>query len=126
MVEERLQKRHQVVLWMIDPNQAKDQLHRLIHDPDRTKWLPHSQVNADYCSQMCSESRVYNPSTGREEWVEIVKNNNHLWDAEVIQCAVAWRIGCGLPQPQPAPAETEEHKPDGAASGGWSLAPWKK
>jgi hypothetical protein len=61
MVDERPQK-HGVVLWEIDTEQSKDLLHRLIHDPDRTKWLPHNEVNDDYCRQMCSESKVFNPT----------------------------------------------------------------
>jgi phage terminase large subunit GpA-like protein len=107
MVDERPQKRHGVVLWEIDTNQSKDMLHRLIHDPDRTKWLPHCEINDDYRKQMCSESKVYNPTERREEWVEVVKNNNHLWDCEANQCAAAWRIGCGMPEPteQPKPSE---------------------
>jgi phage terminase large subunit GpA-like protein len=103
MVDERPQKRHGVVLWKIDTNQSKDLLHRLIHDPDRTKWLPHNQINPDYCQQMCAESKVFNPQNNREEWVEIVKNNNHFWDCEHQQCAAAWRIGCGAPEPAPPP-----------------------
>jgi phage terminase large subunit GpA-like protein len=109
MVTERVQRAHNVVLWKIDTMQSKDLLHRLIHDPDETKWLPHNQVNDDYCRQMCSESKVFDPSTRREEWVEVVRNMNHLWDCEHQQCAVAWRVGCGTPEPprtapQSAPA----------------------
>lgn len=103
MVDERPQKRHGVVLWEIDTDQAKDLLHRLITDPDRTRWLPHNQINADYCAQMASESKIWNPTLKREEWVEVVKNNNHLWDCEATQCAVAWRLGCGMPTPTAEP-----------------------
>lgn len=99
MVDERPQKRHNVVLWEIDTEQSKDLLHRLIHDPDRTKWLPHNAINADYARQMCAESKVFNPTLRREEWVEIVKGNNHLWDCEHMQVAAAWRMGCGIPEP---------------------------
>ncbi len=115
MVDERPQKRHGVILWEIDSEQSKDLLHRLIHDPDRTKWLPHNQVTADYCKQMCSESKVFNPTQKREEWVEIVKNNNHFWDCEAIQCAVAWRLGCGMPEPKATP-ERDDKGPAMAAS----------
>jgi hypothetical protein len=52
---------------------------------------------------MCAESKVFNPQNNREEWVEIVKNNNHFWDCEHQQCAAAWRIGCGAPEPAPPP-----------------------
>ncbi len=100
MVDERPQKRHNVVLWEIDTEQSKDLLFRLAFlDPDRTRWLPHKDVNDDYCRQMCSESKIFNPTLKREEWVEIVKNNNHLWDCEHMQAAVAWRLGCGMPEP---------------------------
>jgi phage terminase large subunit GpA-like protein len=113
MVDERPQKKHGVVLWEIDTEQSKDLLHRLIHDPDRTLWLPHNEVNDDYCRQMCSESKVFNPTLKREEWVEVVKNNNHLWDCEQTQAAVAWRLACGTPAPPPAEMPVEQH------GGGW-------
>lgn len=80
MVDERPQKKHGVVLWEIDTEQSKDLLHRLIHDADRTLWLPHSQINDDYCRQMSSEAKVFNARERREEWIEIDKKNNHLWD----------------------------------------------
>jgi hypothetical protein len=108
MVDERPQKKHGVVLWEIDTEQSKDLLFRLAFmDPDRTLWMPHSEVNEDYCKQMCSESKVFNPTLKREEWVEIVKNNNHLWDCEHMQAAVAWRLGCGTPEPPSAPVRNE-------------------
>jgi phage terminase large subunit GpA-like protein len=108
MLEERPQKKHGVVLWEIDTEQSKDLLSRLIHDPDKTKWLPHNEINADYCSQMSSESKIFNPTLKREEWVEIVKNNNHLWDCEHMQCAVAWRLGCGIAAPpEEQPRQTD-------------------
>lgn len=99
MCSQRPQRNHNVVLWKIDVEQSKDLLHRLIHDPDKTKWLPHVGVNADYCRQMCSESKIYDPQANRERWVEIVKNNNHLWDCEHMQCAAAWQLGASMPEP---------------------------
>jgi phage terminase large subunit GpA-like protein len=102
IAEERPQRKHGVVLWEIDTDKSKDELHRLIHDPDRTRWMPHNAVNADYCAQMCSESKVWNPSQKREEWVEVVKKNNHLWDCEHQQVAVALRYGLNHPEPPPA------------------------
>jgi phage terminase large subunit GpA-like protein len=110
VVDEKPQKRHNVVLWEIDTEQSKDLLHRLIHDPDRGKWLPHDQVNDDYCRQMCAESKVFNPTLNREEWVEIVKNNNHLWDCEHQQAAVAWRLGCGMPEPVAPPPQNDANR----------------
>jgi phage terminase large subunit GpA-like protein len=123
MVVERPQKNHGVVLWKIDTEQSKDLLHLLIHDPDRTKWLPHNQVNDDYCAQMCSESKVFDPQLNRETWVEVVKNNNHLWDCEHQQAAAAWRMGAWMPEPPaearrpPQPAADVNEAP--AAGGSW-------
>lgn len=115
MVEERFQKRHAVSLWLIDPEQSKDLLHRLIHDPDASKWMPHAAINADYCRQLASEAKIYDPLEKREKWVEIIKNNNHLWDCEHMQCAAAWKLGCGMPAPiEPPPAQpaTPPERPD--------------
>lgn len=105
MVEEKPQRAHDIVLWMIDTEQAKDLLHRLIHDPDKTKWLPHRDINDDYCRQMAAEAKVFDPQANRERWTEMVKNMNHLWDCEAMQAAVAWRMGMGIPEP---PEETQQ------------------
>lgn len=108
MVNERPQKAHGIVLWEIDTEQAKDLLYQLIYkDPDQTKWMPNSGVNDDYAAQMSSEAKVFDPSQGKEVWVEIVKKNNHLWDCEATQCAAAWRLGCGMPEPVEAPKPRE-------------------
>lgn len=111
MVTEVLQKKHDVVLWEIETEQSKDLLHRLIHAPDRTQWMPHNQINRDYCRQMSSESKIYHPQKKRESWVEIVKDQNHLWDCEAMQAAAAWRVGCGIPEPEPAPEPARVAKP---------------
>lgn len=102
MVDERPQKAHGVVLWLVDVDQAKDKLHQLINDPDKTKWLPHCEINADYTRQMSSQTKIYNPADRREEWVDVVKNNSHLWDCEAYQTSAAWRLGCGMPEPEKA------------------------
>jgi phage terminase large subunit GpA-like protein len=114
LVEERPQRKHNVVLWLINTEQSKDLLHRLIHDPDRSKWLPHNQINDDYSRQMCAESKIFDPATKRERWIEIVKNNNHLFDCEQQQAAAAWRIGCGSPEPAPEvpPPVPKSERPD--------------
>ncbi len=118
MVTERPQKNHRVVLWEVDTEQAKDLLHRLVHDADRTKWMPHNAVNPDYCSQMCAESKVFDPQQNRETWVEVVKNNNHLWDCEALQAAVAWRMGAGMPEP-PNVAQSSQSNGSEAVSSDW-------
>jgi len=99
MVTERPQKQHGVVLWEIDTHQAKDLLHSLINDPDMGRWQLCDAVDKNYRSQMVSEAKIWNPNTGKSEWVEIVKKNNHLWDCEAMQCAAAWRFGMGVPPP---------------------------
>jgi phage terminase large subunit GpA-like protein len=115
MVDERPQKKHGVILWEIDTEQSKDLLHRLIHDPDQTKWLPHNQVNDDYCRQMCAEAKVFDPNLGKEKWIEIVQNNNHIWDCEQYQCAVAWRLGMAVPEPSAPKAEGDD-----SSGGSWA------
>lgn len=130
MVDEKPQKKHAVILWLIDTDQSKDLLHRLINDPDRTKWLPHAKINDDYCRQMCSESKIYNPTERREEWVEIVKNNNHLWDCEAQQCAAAWRLGAGVQEPPvqpttpPNPNDDRDKPPAWIQPQGWQMKTW--
>lgn len=103
MVEERLQKRHAVVLWLIDTEQSKDLLHRLINDPDRTRWMPHNGINADFCRQMASEAKVFDPVEKCEKWVEIIQDGNHIWDCEAQQAAGAWKFGLGMPAPEEPP-----------------------
>ncbi len=115
MVEERPQKAHQVVLWFIDTGQSKDHLHRLINDPDGSRWMVHRDVNADYCTQMCAETKVFDPKTGDEVWVDQSNKNNHLWDCEALQAAAAWRLGSGRPEPQD---EAADQPADHAAGGG--------
>lgn len=122
MVDEKPQRRHGIVLWEIDTEQSKDLLHRLIHEADRTRWLPHNKINDDYCHQMSSESKVFNPKNGREEWVELVKKNNHLWDCEHQQCAAAWRLGCGMPkpaEPEVAPKRQDDNAPQFGGARRW-------
>ena len=138
MVQERPQKAHDVVLWLIDTEQSKDLLHQLIHDPDPTRWMPNRDVidhvrlkdgapfdavatSSIYCSQMAAESKVFDPRLNRETWVEIVKNNNHLYDCEHMQCAVAWRWGLGAPLPA-VDEDAVDEKPKAPAEhqGSWA------
>jgi phage terminase large subunit GpA-like protein len=105
MVEEKPQRQHGVVLWLIDTDQSKDLLHSLIHDTNRDRWVPHNAVNADYCQQLSSETKVYDPQSNREVWTNPGGRANHLWDCEHQQCAAAWRLGCGAPEPQAAQAK---------------------
>lgn len=103
MVDERLQKRHNVVLWLIDTEQSKDLLYRLINDGDRTHWQVNNGATDDYVKQMVSEAKIYSREHGREIWSEVIKNYNHYWDCEAMQAATAWRIGCGQQDPAESP-----------------------
>lgn len=122
VVEQKPQKSHGIVLWEIDTEQAKDLLHRLIHDPDRGKWAINDAASDDYCRQMCAEHKIIDPRTGREAWVELVKNANHYWDCEALQCAAAWALGAMAPDPEPTRAPDPEPEP----AGRYELAPWRK
>jgi hypothetical protein len=53
-----LQKRSGVILWLIDTEQTKDLLNRLIHDPDPKQWEVHNAIADDYCQQLSSEEKV--------------------------------------------------------------------
>lgn len=112
MVSERVQKAHGVVLWLIDTEQAKDQLHRLIHDPDKTKWLPHNAIDDQYADQLASMAKLFDPQRGCEEWRPLPghEKNEHLHDCEHQQVCAAWRFAMGVPsdsapqeEPQPQP-----------------------
>lgn len=100
MVQERPQKNHNVILWEIDTQGAKDQLYSLIRDPDITRWMVNQAVTTDYARQMSSEAFIWDPVGKKETWVEIIHNSNHIWDCEAMQVAVAWRYGMGMQEPQ--------------------------
>ena len=131
MLSEKVQKAHNVVLWKIDTSQAKDLLHRLIHEADRTKWLPHQGVGPDYCGQMAAEAKIFDPKEGREVWVEVVKDFNHLFDCEAYQCAAAWRYGAGAPEPNEEREQREQamaaaaKRPEAPTGDNW-LNKWKR
>lgn len=90
-----------VISRTVNPNHWKDVLHAYIHDDDFTRWLPHSQVGDDYCRAMASEHKVHT----RDGWTwEKVTSGaqNHLWDCEVANCAVAEICGvAAIPAPEP-------------------------
>jgi phage terminase large subunit GpA-like protein len=94
-------------IWELETVQLKNMLNRLIKDPDPTKWMPHNQVNHDYCAQMSSEERIFDPKKKRMVWKK--RRANHFWDCEVYQCAAAKQALMGLmansaPQKTTAPA----------------------
>ncbi|MEM9111323.1 MAG: terminase gpA endonuclease subunit [Planctomycetota bacterium] len=84
-----------VIQRTVNPNHWKDVLHGLIHSEDRTQWLPHSQVAADYCKQMASEHKIHDRKAGTFVWQQVsAGNDNHIWDCETMQCMLANE--CGL------------------------------
>jgi len=107
MVMQRYQKAHGVTLWMIDTQASKDQLHRLIHDPDASRWMPHNSIDDNYADQMSAEAKVFDPLKGFEEWKprQGFEKNNHYWDCEQQQVAAAWQFAMG------APAAVQEQPP---------------
>lgn len=115
MVSERPQKAHGIILWKIDTEQSKDLLfHLIFKEADRGKWAVNSAVTLDYARQMCSEAKIFDPKENRERWVEVIRNNNHFWDCEQQQCAVAWKLGCGIPEPV---QQERKSSPDNSVSG---------
>lgn len=123
MVQQRYQKAHGVTLWMIDTQASKDQLHRLIHDPDVTRWLPHSEIDDGYADQMSSEAKVFDPIKGFEEWKprQGYEKNNHYWDCEQQQVAAAWQFAMGAPAQNPEP---EQQQANGSPQGSYARS-WK-
>lgn len=86
-----------VTLRMVDVGYFKDMLHRLIHHADPTRWLPHREVDEDYCRQLASEHKVLDRKSGSEVWRTVTSGAaNHLWDCEVLQCAAADMGNFGL------------------------------
>ena len=115
MVMQRYQKAHGVTLWMIDTQASKDQLHRLIHDPDVSRWMPHREIDDNYADQMSSEAKVFDPLKGYEEWKprQGFEKNNHYWDCEQQQVAAAWQFAMGAPAPaQEQPPGQPQSQPD--------------
>lgn len=107
-VEKKRQAASGVILWLIDTEQTKDLLNRLIYDPDPLQWQVHSQINDDYCHQVASEHKVVNRKRNREMWEKkTVSTPNHLLDCEQQQCAAAYDFGCGMEEPKPATSSNQ-------------------
>lgn len=84
-----------VIQRTVNPNYWKDILHGLIHSEDSTQWLPHNEIDADYCKQMSSEHKIHDRKANTFVWQQIsAGNDNHLWDCETMQCMLANE--CGL------------------------------
>ncbi len=82
-----------IYLRVLDVDYYKNLLTRLITG-DENRWMPHSQVDDDYCSQMASEHKVLDPKTRNFKWALVASGApNHYWDCEVIQAAAADMVG---------------------------------
>lgn len=122
MVMQRYQKAHGVTLWMIDTQASKDQLHRLIHDPDVTRWMPHHDIDDNYADQMSAEAKVFDPLKGIEEWKprQGYEKNNHYWDCEQQQVAAAWQFAMGAPAAtEPQNTQTPQQQTDANYATSW-------
>ncbi len=112
MIDKRPQRDHNVILWEVDSQQAKDQLHLLIHNEDRSLWTLNDRATADYCKQLTAEHKVLDKS-GVELWQSrYSKIPNHYLDCEALSVAAAWQEGCGMS----APPEATLPKPEPATS----------
>jgi hypothetical protein len=101
-----------VTKFTLNTDYWKDILHSRIHNDDPTYWLPHSQAGDDYCKQMASEHKVFDPKAGVYHWVQVsVGNDNHYWDCEAAQCVLAQMCNVDMladVEPQrPAPAGSD-------------------
>jgi phage terminase large subunit GpA-like protein len=108
IMESKHQRQHGVSLVFIDTGKSKDLLHRLMHEPDLTRWMPHNAVGDEYCQQMASEQKIWNPHTKCESWEQIGNTPNHYWDCEHQQVAYAHFLGSGRPAPVNPPRKTQE------------------
>jgi phage terminase large subunit GpA-like protein len=104
-----------ITLRLIDVDYFKDTLHRLMNDEtDGERWQVHNAVTDDYRHQLVSEHKIFDRRKHREAWIpKTAGAANHLWDAEVLQCAAADMLGAGLQQAQidtsrPAPTPAQD------------------
>ncbi len=117
-VHQRLQKRSGVILWLIDTEQTKDLLNRLIHDPDPKQWEVHNAIADDYCQQLSSEEKVFSKKLRRVKWEPKTSSTpNHLLDCEQQQCAAAYDFGLGAEEPKQAAAP--QMKPEAPDRPAW-------
>jgi hypothetical protein len=117
-VEKKLQKASGIILWLIDTEQTKDLLNRLICDPDPAQWEVHEAINDDYCQQLTAENKTFNAKKNREIWqLKTSSTPNHLLDCEQQQAAAAWDAGLGADEPEQQQTQQDQppvrmHMPD--------------
>lgn len=105
------QVRPGVQLRLVNVSHFKSALWNLLHDADKTKWLPHSEVPEQYCLEMASESLVVDPKTRNRVWQKTGSARNEAWDLEVLQRAAAEMDGIGASQ-APATELDPSGRPD--------------
>lgn len=119
-IQKSFQKEKSIVLWVLDTFALKNTLDRLINDPDATKWLPHKEVDDNYCAQVAAEHLIVDPQSKELDWVTKTSGApNHYFDCEVYQCAAAHEVGAfavapAEPEPTPEPQQqaTQADRPD--------------
>lgn len=83
-----------LLLWNLDSDHFKSIIHTsLLQDRKQAIgrfWVP-QDVDEDYCLQVTAETRVPKPS-GLAVWVK-VRGENHYFDCEVINLAMAYSLG---------------------------------
>jgi phage terminase large subunit GpA-like protein len=81
-------------LWHLDSDHFKSWIQQALLQPLEQRagrfWVP-SDVDEDYCLQMTAETRVQKPS-GLAVWIR-VRPENHYFDCEVINLAMAYSLG---------------------------------
>jgi phage terminase large subunit GpA-like protein len=90
-------------LLRIDTNFFKDWVaERLLWPMDQPgAWYVPKDIEEDYARQMVSETRQRLPS-GRVQWVERGKQENHFFDCEVLQAAAGYLLNAARAQERPA------------------------
>jgi len=108
--------KHGLTLWHLDTDYFKSYVQRVIQQERDQRlsrfWVP-QDIDEDYCQQLTSETRVPKPS-GRAVWIK-VRAENHYFDCEVINIAMAYSLGY---QRKVAPPTA----PPGVATGGQPTA----
>lgn len=109
-----------VVGFTLNTDHFKDILHSRIHNDDPTYWLPHREAGDDYCKQMASEHKVFDPKAGVYRWVQVsAGNDNHIWDCEAAQCVLAQMLNVDMLEDIPPQRAAETRRDDGGA-GNWA------
>jgi len=91
MVTARLEQGVRVL--KLNTLRTKDRLNQILLDGNGDRWLINADVGDDYAAQMASEHRSWDAKRGVSQWEPKYHGiDNHLWDCEAHQCAIAtWK-----------------------------------